>query len=65
VDAPARFSVAPPRKLCAEFSLTALACNLRRALNILGVEALTAAIAAYVFGLTVRWCILSNDRRMR
>jgi transposase len=30
----------------AEFSLTALACNLRRALNILGVEAMTAAVAA-------------------
>jgi transposase len=30
----------------AEFSLTALAYNLRRALNILGVEAMTAAVAA-------------------
>ncbi len=30
----------------AEFSLTALAYNLRRALNILGVEAMTAAGAA-------------------
>jgi transposase len=30
----------------AEFSLTALAYNLRRALNILGVEAVTAAVAA-------------------
>jgi transposase len=30
----------------AEFSLTALAYNVRRALNILGVEALTAAVAA-------------------
>ncbi len=30
----------------AEFSLTALAYNLRRALNILGVEAMTAALAA-------------------
>jgi transposase/IS5 family transposase len=30
----------------AEFSLTALAYNLRRALNIVGVEAMTAAIAA-------------------
>jgi hypothetical protein len=30
----------------AEFSLTALAYNLRRALNIVGVEALTAAVAA-------------------
>ena len=29
----------------AEFSLTALAHNLRRALNILGVEAMTAALA--------------------
>ena len=28
----------------AEFSLTALAYNLRRALNILGVEAMTAAV---------------------
>ena len=30
----------------AEFSLTALAYNLRRALNIFGVEAMTAAVAA-------------------
>ena len=30
----------------AEFSLTALAYNLRRALNILGVEAMTAAVVA-------------------
>jgi hypothetical protein len=30
----------------AEFSLTALAYNLRRALNILGVEVLTAAAIA-------------------
>ena len=30
----------------AEFSLTALAYNLRRALNILGVTAMTAAVAA-------------------
>jgi IS5 family transposase len=30
----------------AEFSLTALAYNLRRAINILGVEAMTAAVAA-------------------
>ena len=30
----------------AEFSLTALAYNLRRALNILGVEAMTAAATA-------------------
>jgi hypothetical protein len=30
----------------AEFSLTALAYNLRRALNILGVEVLTAAAVA-------------------
>jgi hypothetical protein len=30
----------------AEFSLTTLAFNLRRALNILGVEAMTAAVAA-------------------
>ena len=30
----------------AEFSLTALAYNLRRALNILGVEVMTAAVAA-------------------
>jgi hypothetical protein len=29
----------------AEFSLTALAYNLHRALNILGVEAMTAAVA--------------------
>jgi transposase len=33
-------------KVRAEFSLTALAYNLRRALNILGVEAMTAAVAA-------------------
>ena len=31
-------------KVRAEFSLTALAYNLRRALNILGVEAMTAAV---------------------
>jgi hypothetical protein len=31
----------------AEFSLTALAYNLRRALNFLGVEALMAAVAAW------------------
>ena len=30
----------------AEFSLTALAYNLRRALNILGAEAMTAGVAA-------------------
>ena len=30
----------------AEFSLTALAYNLRRALNILGVEAMARAVAA-------------------
>jgi hypothetical protein len=30
--------------VCAEFSLTALVYNLRRALNILGVEALMAAV---------------------
>jgi hypothetical protein len=30
----------------AEFSLTALAYNLRRALNILGVEAMVAAVRA-------------------
>ena len=30
----------------AELSLTALAYNLRRALNILGVEAMTTAVAA-------------------
>jgi hypothetical protein len=30
----------------AEFSLTALAYNLRRALNILGVEAMIAGVAA-------------------
>ena len=30
----------------AEFSLTTLAYNLRRALNILGVEAMTTAVAA-------------------
>ena len=30
----------------AEFSLTALGYNLRRALNIVGVEAMTAAVAA-------------------
>ncbi len=33
-------------KVRAEFSLTALAYNLRRALNILGVEAMTAAVRA-------------------
>jgi transposase len=33
-------------KVRAEFSLTALAYNLRRAFNILGVEAMTAAVAA-------------------
>jgi Transposase DDE domain len=33
-------------KVRAEFSLTALAYNLRRALNILGVEKLMAALAA-------------------
>jgi hypothetical protein len=33
-------------KVRAEFSLTALAYNLRRALNIVGVEALRAAVAA-------------------
>ena len=30
----------------AEFNLTALAYNLRRALNIVGAEAMTAAVAA-------------------
>jgi hypothetical protein len=34
------------QKVRAEFSLTALAYNLRRALNILGVEKLMAAVAA-------------------
>ena len=34
------------KKNRAEFSLTALAYNLRRALNILGVEAMTAAAVA-------------------
>ena len=33
-------------KVRAEFSLTALAYNLRRALNILGMEKLMAAVAA-------------------
>ena len=33
-------------KVRAEFSLTALAYNLRRALNILGMERLMAAVAA-------------------
>ena len=33
-------------KVRAEFSLTALAYNLRRALNILGMEELMAAVAA-------------------
>ncbi len=33
-------------KVRAEFSLTALVCNLRRALNIVGVEAMTVALAA-------------------
>ena len=32
-------------KVRAEFSLTALACNLRPALNIVGVETMTAAVA--------------------
>jgi hypothetical protein len=32
-------------KVRAEFSLTALAYNLRRALNIFGVEAMMAAVA--------------------
>ena len=34
------------QKVRAEFSLTALAYNLRRALNVLGVEKLMAAVAA-------------------
>jgi hypothetical protein len=33
-------------KVRAEFSLTALAYNMRRAFNILGVEAMMAAVAA-------------------
>jgi len=33
-----------PSNVCAEFSLTALVYNLRRALNILGVEAMMAAV---------------------
>jgi hypothetical protein len=33
-------------KVRAEFSLTALAYNLRRVINIVGVEAMTAAVAA-------------------
>ena len=33
-------------KVRAEFSLTALAYNLRRALNILGMDAMIAAVAA-------------------
>ena len=33
-------------KVRAEFSLTALAYNLRRALNIVGVDAMMAAVAA-------------------
>ena len=33
-------------KVRAEFSLTALVYNLRRALNIVGVEAMRAAVAA-------------------
>ena len=33
-------------KVRAEFSLTALAYNMRRALNIVGVEAMMAAVAA-------------------
>ena len=32
-------------KVRAEFSMTALAYNLRRALNVLGVEAMVAAVA--------------------
>jgi len=34
-------------KVRAEFSLTALVYNLRRALNILGMEKLMAAVAAF------------------
>ena len=34
-----------PPNVRAEFSLTALASNFRRALNILGVKALSAAVA--------------------
>ena len=33
-------------KVRGEFSLTALACNLRRALNILGMDRLMAAVTA-------------------
>jgi hypothetical protein len=33
-------------KVRAEFSLTALAYNMRRAFNILGIEAMMAAVAA-------------------
>jgi hypothetical protein len=35
-----------PANFPVRFSLTALAYNLRRALNILGVEAMTAAVRA-------------------
>jgi len=42
MDVSGRFSDA--RHVRAEFSLTALAYNLRRALNLVGVEALTVAV---------------------
>jgi transposase len=46
MDESGRLSPAWSRKVHAEFSLTALAYNLRRELNILGVEKLMDAIAA-------------------
>ena len=44
----------------AEFSLTALAYNLRRALNIVGVEAMTAAVA--VLGGAMRLYLRRSGR---
>jgi len=44
MDVSGRFSDARPANVRAEFSLTALAYNLRRALNLVGVEALTVAV---------------------
>jgi len=46
VDVSGRLPDARPRQRARRVSLTALAYNLRRALNILGVEAMTAAVAA-------------------
>jgi hypothetical protein len=47
MDGPGRLSSDErPRKVGAEFSLTALAYNLRRAMNILGVEVMIEAVQA-------------------